>query len=234
MWFPDLWMFVSRLVERAKLRGRRQTALSLANAYVRLHPRDPHAWTIKEKAVRYFEGEAAAEDVLREAAAHLPMSDRIGLALARSLCRQKRLEEAEHVLETMTARHPDSPRTALGWLFLAAARKRWDEFDLWAKRTEERLNLPKDVDDLLSLAVATYTAPGRRERGKRLLLRAAKIAEANSFAYEVLGVALEEDNPSEAARYIDHARQVFLGPKEVFDQQLAEHRRRVKRWREST
>jgi hypothetical protein len=214
MFLPDLWIRVARLVERATLHGKEGKAKRIADAYLRLRPRDPEAWLIRYRVARNFESTGEQEEYLRLGQARNPSSMAIKAASARFLIEYSRLDEAALLVEEFLHTEPSSP---VGYGLAAEIARLRGEDRRVASLAEEVLRRA-DVEEntehhetLVALGVTLLHSEAWQPHARKVLEKAANPNWPDPRPHMLLALLLKDRNPEASRKHLRRARHFWLG-----------------------
>jgi tetratricopeptide (TPR) repeat protein len=230
MLFAGTWRFTAKRVARANRKRDEDKARKVASRYVRWRPRDEHGWLLWSSVEEnYWTDEADREKILRQGLKLNPESVRIASALAQCLIRQRKVAEAQRLLDR--ARRYDA---ASMWPYIALIELSWweQEFDLarvHARQAEIRLDLDPDdlsnawalVDQLIKLSEMDWAT--------RLLRVMVDQKPMSPDPYILLSLLLVDSDEQASEKLLTQARRRWKGDKQTFSGQVDD----LKEWLEA-
>jgi tetratricopeptide (TPR) repeat protein len=231
--FPGTWRFAARRVSRANRKRDEDKARKVASRYARLRPHDPHGWLLWSSVEEnYWTDEGKREQILRRGLRENPESIQLASALAQCLVRQKKVPEAQRLLDRARRLDPTSM-----WPYIALVELSWweQELDLarvHARQAEIRLELDPDdltnawalCDQLIKLSEMDWAT--------RLLRVMVDQKPMSADPYILLSLLLVDVDEQESEKLIAHAKRRWKGNKKAFSSQIEDLREWLEACRE--
>jgi predicted Zn-dependent protease len=219
--FPGAWRFAARRVAKANRKRDEDKARRVASRYTRLRPRDPHGWLLWSSVEEnYWAEETEREKILRQGLKTNPDSIQLASALAQCLIRQKRIPEAQRLIDKARRIDPASM-----WPYIALIEMSWweQEFDIarvHARQAEVRLRLNPDdltnawalTDQLIKLSEMDWAT--------RLLKVMVDQKPASPDPFILLSLLLADVDEHQSEKLLTQAKRRWTGSKQTFAQQV--------------